>query len=104
MKFFTPTKYFERNGTAQVPRKVERIVRSCASRATSGVLTSKACELTEAMMLMKLYQAYGNESRRYSNYALELLRSMLLGTSGTSQSFDEIRGQALAKPASFVSG
>lgn len=93
MKFFTPTTYFEQNTDTELPRKVVHIVRNCAARVSSGIYNSRTRELTEAMMLMKLYQAYGYDSRRYTDRALKLLRSLLDGGP------DKIRPESLTQPA-----
>ncbi|GEM_PF-6198133 len=95
MNIFQTKHFFDQNKESPLPKKIVHIVKNCASRAATGVLTERSRQLTEAMMLMKLYQAYGNESRRYTASALELLHTSL-GIVSTGTSADKIGAQTLA--------
>lgn len=96
MNIFTQKVYFEQHAYAELPHKAVRIVRSCASRAMSGMVDARSQELAEALLLMKLYQAYGYSSRNYTKAALELLHDLL---NGVRQGSDIMSRQPLAQPS-----
>jgi|SRR3990167_9744926 hypothetical protein len=84
MQNYVISKSFEHLHTQTLPKKAHKIIASIVKRHrhTSGSpLQPKQLELATAFLRMRLYQAFGPESRHYVEQSMQELERRLQGDS-----------------------